>query len=48
MLRLLSAAALFGLAEAKPNPIRRVVTLLEEMAEEIETEVGAMSFPPDE
>lgn len=35
---LLSAGAV-ALAEAKPNPIRRVVTLLQEMAEEIETEV---------
>jgi len=41
MLRLVTAAALFGAVEAvsKPNPIRRVVTLLEEMAEEIEAEV---------
>lgn len=35
---LLSAGAV-ALAEAKPNPIRRVVTLLQEMAEEIEAEV---------
>lgn len=28
-----------GLAEAKPNPIRRVVTLLQEMGEEIEAEI---------
>lgn len=42
MLRLVTVAALFGAADAvtKPNPIRRVVTLLEEMAEEIEAEVA--------
>jgi len=36
---LILASGAVALAEAKPNPIRRVVTLLQEMAEEIETEV---------
>lgn len=31
---------LSGLAEAKPNPIRRVVTLLQEMSQEIEAEIA--------
>lgn len=41
MLRLVTVGALLGAVKAatKPNPIRRVVTLLEEMAEEIEAEV---------
>lgn len=41
MLRLATfGLALAGMAEAGPNPIRRVVTLLQEMAKEIEDEVA--------
>lgn len=40
MLKLFSATALVGMVEAKPNPIRRVVTLLQDMQKEISEEMA--------